>query len=154
MLAVSDTLDPRMYGPGSLDMNMNRRSVYFMIKRSELIPTMMLFDWPEHLVSIGRRSTTTIAPQALMFMNSPQGRRVSESLLNQVSEWEGEARLQQLFLRSYGRAPSAREASILLAFIDRQAASYSNAQVNAPEQRAWVDLCQTLLSSSEFIYID
>jgi hypothetical protein len=154
MLAVSDTLDPRMYGPGSLDMNMNRRSVYFMIKRSELIPTMMLFDWPEHLVSIGRRSTTTIAPQALMFMNSPQGRRVSESLLNQVSEWEGEARLQQLLLRSYGRAPSAREASILLAFIDRQAASYSNAQVNAPEQRAWVDLCQTLLSSSEFIYID
>ena len=27
-----------------------RRSVYFFIKRSQLIPMMMLFDWPEHLV--------------------------------------------------------------------------------------------------------
>ena len=77
MLSVSNTLDPRMYGPGSLDANMESKEHYFFIKRSQLIPTMMLFDWPEHLVSIGRRSTTTIAPQALMFMNSPQGRRIA-----------------------------------------------------------------------------
>ncbi len=74
MLAVSGRLDPAMYGPGTLDQNMTRRSIYFFIKRSQLIPMMMLFDWPEHLVSIGQRPVTTIAPQALMFMNSPQGR--------------------------------------------------------------------------------
>ena len=39
-----------MYGPGTLDPKMPRRSVYFFIKRSQLIPMMMLFDWPEHLV--------------------------------------------------------------------------------------------------------
>ena len=154
MLAVSDTLDPKMYGPGSLDTNMNRRSVYFMIKRSQLIPTMMLFDWPEHLVSIGRRSTTTIAPQALMFMNSPQGRRFSEALLKQVANSEPDARLQQLFMRCYGRLPTPREASMSEAFIDQQTEFYGDAKVNSPEQRAWADLCQTLLSSSEFIYID
>jgi len=154
MLAVSDTLDPKMYGPGSLDTNMKRRSVYFMIKRSQLIPTMMLFDWPEHLVSIGRRSTTTIAPQALMFMNSPQGRRFSEALLKQVANSEPDARLQQLFMRCYGRLPTPREASMSEAFIDQQTEFYGDAKVNSPEQRAWADLCQTLLSSSEFIYID
>ena len=41
---------------------------------------MMLFDWPEHLVSIGQRSTTTTAPQALMFMNSPLGRALRRGL--------------------------------------------------------------------------
>ncbi|MEJ7594976.1 MAG: PSD1 and planctomycete cytochrome C domain-containing protein [Planctomycetaceae bacterium] len=74
MLAVSGRLDLTQFGPGTLDQNMTRRSVYFFIKRSQLIPMMMLFDWPEHLVSIGQRPVTTIAPQALMFMNSPQGR--------------------------------------------------------------------------------
>ena len=61
---VAGMLDERMYGPGTLDATMRRRSVYFFIKRSQLIPMMMLFDWPEHLASIGQRSTTTIAPQA------------------------------------------------------------------------------------------
>ena len=56
MLAIAGLLDERMYGPGSLDPAMRRRSVYFFIKRSQLIPMMMLFDWPEHLVSIGQRS--------------------------------------------------------------------------------------------------
>ena len=55
MLAAAGRLDRRMYGPGSLDVEMPRRSVYFFIKRSRLIPMMMLFDWPEHLVSIGQR---------------------------------------------------------------------------------------------------
>ena len=48
-----------MFGAGTLDPNMRRRSVYFFIKRSQLIPSMMLFDWPEHLVGIGQRATTT-----------------------------------------------------------------------------------------------
>ena len=63
MLATAGRLDLRMYGPGSLTVEMPRRSVYFFIKRSQLIPMMMLFDWPEHLVSIGQRSVTTTAPR-------------------------------------------------------------------------------------------
>ena len=154
MLSVSNTLDPRMYGPGSLDANMNRRSIYFFIKRSQLIPTMMLFDWPEHLVSIGRRSTPTIAPQALMFMNSPQGRRIAESLYEQVVALDSKAKLEQLFLRCYGRPPSEQEARISLQFLQKQTKAYSSEALNDTETRAWIDLCQTLLGSSEFIYID
>ena len=54
MLAIAGLLDQRMYGPGTLDPGMSRRSVYFFIKRSQLVPMMMLYDWPEHLVSIGQ----------------------------------------------------------------------------------------------------
>ena len=55
LLASSGRLDSSMFGKGTLDPNMRRRSVYFFIKRSQLIPSMMLFDWPEHLVGIGQR---------------------------------------------------------------------------------------------------
>jgi hypothetical protein len=54
LLSVAGLLDPTPFGPGTLDQNMTRRSIYFFIKRSQLIPIMMLFDWPEHLVSIGQ----------------------------------------------------------------------------------------------------
>ena len=78
-------LDRRMYGPGSLDAEMPRRSVYFFIKRSQLIPMMMLFDWPEHLVSIGQRSTTTTAPQALAMLNSGLARHCAEGFAARVA---------------------------------------------------------------------
>ena len=58
---------------------------YLFIKRSRLIPMMMLFDWPEHLVSIGQRSTTTTAPQALAMLNSGLARHCAEGLAQRVA---------------------------------------------------------------------
>ena len=57
------SLSERMFGPGSLDEAQKRRSIYFTIKRSQLVPIMMLFDAPDSLQSLGIRSSTTIAPQ-------------------------------------------------------------------------------------------
>ena len=71
-----------MYGPGTLDDDSRRRSIYFTVKRSKLMPMMVVFDAPEALVGVGERPTTTIAPQALLLMNNPQvrsGRRVGEA---------------------------------------------------------------------------
>ena len=80
MLAVSGTLDRTLYGPGTLDEGHTRRSIYFMIKRSKLVPMMQLFDQPEPLVSVGGRPSTTIAPQALAFLNSPHVRGYAHEL--------------------------------------------------------------------------
>ena len=63
MLAAAGRLDTRMFGPGTLDPAMSRRSVYFRIKRSQLVPILMLFDWPEHLVSIGQRARRRRRPR-------------------------------------------------------------------------------------------
>ena len=67
-----------MFGPGTLDNGSRRRSIYFTIKRSQMIPAMQAFDAPEPLVSQGQRQTTTVAPQALMLMNSAQARSWAE----------------------------------------------------------------------------
>ena len=71
LLAVSGTLDERPFGPGTLDPNHKRRSIYFFVKRSRLVPTLVLFDGPDALQGVEQRGTTTIAPQALLLMNHP-----------------------------------------------------------------------------------
>src|SRR5262249_38278717 len=80
LLAVSGTLDRRMYGPGTLDEKHQRRSIYFFVKRSKLVPSMVLFDAPDALQGIDRRPTTTVAPQALLLLNSPTVRGYAEGL--------------------------------------------------------------------------
>ena len=54
MLAVRGLLDRRMFGPGTLDEDQQRRSIYFTVKRSQLIPMMVLFDAPDALQGLGR----------------------------------------------------------------------------------------------------
>ena len=152
MLSVSGQLDRTMFGPGTLDSSMKRRSVYFFIKRSRLIPEMMLFDWPEHLVSIGQRTSTTIAPQALMFMNSPQGRSYAESFaasLSTKTDMIGHA-----YRSAIGREPSPDERTLAEAFIAGQAAEYRSAGRNDADQVALADLCQAIFSMNEFVYVD
>jgi hypothetical protein len=154
LLQTAAALDTRMYGPGSLDPNMRRRSVYFFIKRSQLIPMMMLFDWPEHLVSIGQRSTTTTAPQALLFMNSPQGRQYAEGLARRLDGESAGPAVEHAYRIAFGRAPTGPEKRLALDFLARQSASHRRADLDDADHRARVDLCQTLLSMNEFVYVD
>ncbi len=153
MLSVAGMLDTRMYGPGTLDPNMRRRSVYFFIKRSALIPMMMLFDWPEHLVSIGQRSTTTIAPQALLFLNSPQARQYAEGFARRLQGGPGAA-VERGYWLAVGRAPDSREKQLALTFLAQQADVYRRAGRIDADHLARVDFCQALMSMNEFIYVD
>lgn len=152
LLAVSGQLDPTMFGAGTLDQNMTRRSIYFFIKRSQLIPMMMLFDWPEHLVSIGQRSNTTVAPQALLLMNSPQGRRYATGLVERLDRSTREISIAQAYRLCFGRTPSDSELSVANRFLMAQELQYQAANHLHPEQTALIDLCQALLASSEFVY--
>ncbi|EAQ78018.1 PSD1 and planctomycete cytochrome C domain-containing protein [Blastopirellula marina] len=150
MLSVSGQLDRTMFGPGTLDEGMNRRSVYFFIKRSRLIPTMMLFDWPEHLVSIGSRSETTTAPQALSMMNSPHTRSYAESFAAASPSGSVEARITAAYQKAVQRDPTEQELKTAAAFVAAQA----ERDGSGGEQGALVDLCQALFGLNEFIYID
>ncbi|UUO07394.1 PSD1 and planctomycete cytochrome C domain-containing protein [Blastopirellula sp. J2-11] len=150
MLSVSGQLDPTMFGPGTLDEGMKRRSVYFFIKRSRLIPTMMLFDWPEHLVSIGSRSETTTAPQALSIMNSPHTRSYAESFAAALPSGSVEERITAAYQKAVQRDPTEQELKAASEFIAAQA----QRDGENGQQAALVDLCQALFGLNEFIYID
>lgn len=154
LLAVSGMMDRTMYGPGTLDASMKRRSIYFFIKRSQLIPMMMLFDWPEHLVSIGQRQSTTIAPQALVFMNNPLTRSAAESLAAYSTDSTAAAQLDAIFLRILSRSPSDAERDAAMRFIAQAKQVRVEQDSPSPEKMALADFCQILLSCNEFIYVD
>jgi len=145
LLAVSGLLDPTLYGPGSRAESMVRRSIYFTIKRSQLPGSMLVFDWPEHLVSIGRRTSTTVAPQSLYLMNSPQARRAAEAL---AARSGGD--LAQIYDLALNRAPSDAELAASSSFLEHQATLYPAANAAAS---ALADFCQALLSSNEFLHL-
>jgi hypothetical protein len=153
ILAVSGLLDDRMYGPGTLDERMRRRSIYFFIKRTQLIPTMMLFDWPEHLVSIGQRGTTTTASQALMFLNSKLGRDSAEGLAKRLTSGDSKEAMRQAYRIAYGREPTSVEVQIADGFLAEQTAAHERDGRPDPGRLALVDFCQALMGGSEFIYI-
>lgn len=154
LLAVSGMMDRTMYGPGTLDANMKRRSIYFFIKRSQLISMMMLFDWPEHLVSIGQRQSTTIAPQALALMNHPISRSAAESIANSMPTPLGAKQLDSMFLRILSRMPTESEREGALRFIASAEQMRREQSSGSPEKMAVADFCQILLCCNEFIYVD
>jgi hypothetical protein len=151
-----------MYGPGSLDEAQRRRSIYFTIKRSELVPMMQVFDAPEALTSMGDRPSTTIAPQALLLLNNPNVRASARAFA---------ARLMPAFDRSTAdavragyriaicREPEPDELTESTAFIEHQRALHESdprPTGRPPKARdlALLDFCQVLMCLNEFVYVD
>lgn len=164
MLSISGLLDRRMFGRGSLDESMRRRSIYFTIKRSKLIPTMMLFDWPEHLVSIGKRPVTTTAPQALLMMNNPQTREYAAAFASRMvrrvkgdqkkpADREYNEAIEFGYQSIYGREPGAEEIESAEAFLTKQIKVYAELDGKTAEVSAFTDFVQVLFAGNEFIFV-
>lgn len=138
-----------------------RRSVYMFHKRVVQYPLMQVFDAPDASVSCGRRNNTTVAPQALALLNDPflrdratdfAKRLISEKGANR-SDW-----VTRSFQLALSRPPNERELNTSLEFIDKQTIGRSKRQPNSSadetQHQALADLCQSLFSLSEFIYVD
>jgi hypothetical protein len=157
MLAISGQLDRKMFGAGTLNEASKRRSIYFTVKRSKLISTMQIFDAPEALVGVGARPSTTVAPQALLFMNNVHVRGYAKALAAQLAKQSGDSTdvaIRQGYLITIGRTPTDTEKADLTAFLASQTASYTAAKKANARELALTDLCQTLMSLNEFIYAE
>jgi hypothetical protein len=146
-LAVSGLLDRTMFGPGTLDQKMKRRSIYFFVKRSKLVPMMQLFDWPDTMTSLGRRTVTTTPSQALVFINSPEVREMAthfaRSLASERDPVEAAVR------RARGTPPTGAERELMLEFLNNQTHSHGG-----KKEPALVDFCHALLATNEMIYVE
>jgi mono/diheme cytochrome c family protein len=157
ILAVSGTLDERMHGPGTLDPAQKRRSIYFFVKRSKLVPTMVLFDAPDALQGIDRRPATTVAPQALLLLNNPTVRGCAESFARRISPRDDTALADTVragYRSALGRQPADGELADSVQFLQEQIESYQADKKGSARQLALADFCQVLLGLNEFIYVD
>jgi cytochrome c553 len=154
MLAVSGKLDSTMYGPGTLDEGMNRRSIYFFVKRSRIIPLMLLFDAPNALTGMGSRATTTVAPQALVLMNNPQVQGYAKAFAERLAGKPAEDAVRAAYEMAFCREPKPDELADAVTFLRDQAAQYQSAGRADAATAAMHDFCQALLSLNEFVYVD
>src|SRR5262249_36784423 len=101
-------------------------------------------------ISMGRRNTSTVATQALYFLNSPfvmdQARAAAKSLLAQPNI-DDAMRVERAYRVALGRPPTERERQLALAFV--------GAAMTADERlRAWERFYQTLFACIDFRYVE
>jgi hypothetical protein len=176
ILAASGTLDPALYGPsvmphiseyqdgrgkpasGPLDGN-GRRSIYLQVRRNFLPPLFLAFDYPLPISTIGRRSSSTVASQALILMNN-------EFVAQQAAQWgrrvaaeqaDVRQRLEKMFVTAFARPPEAAEIDEVTAFLEEQQTRYGGGHGagghGAGDAGVWADLAHVLFNSTEFLFV-
>lgn len=136
----------------------NRRSIYLPVIRNNLYDAMSLFDCTDGTVPNGDRASSTVASQALFFMNSPLVIKASEEcaarLLQQFPDSERQ-RVEQLFWQTVGRGPAETEWKAISESIPRLTEQLRTDGVADGElsTMVWTNLVQTVLMSNEFLYV-
>ncbi|HEX3448291.1 MAG TPA: PSD1 and planctomycete cytochrome C domain-containing protein [Isosphaeraceae bacterium] len=169
ILHLSGRLAITLYGPpvpvaedtvGHIlpDKDSARRSLYLQSRRTKPVSLLATFDFPTMAVNCDRRATSTSATQSLVLMNS-------EFVLSHAGHVA--RRVRQLTSAGSASDQLAREATCAWKLVYQRAIT--------PEERAWVNeyvsrqlstsgpdrelavltnLCQQLLISNEFLYVD
>jgi mono/diheme cytochrome c family protein len=153
LLFVSGQLDDRKYGPGTLDESSRRRSIYFTMKRSRLIPMLVIFDAPDGTVGVAERPATTVAPQALLMMNNPQVRSWARAFGKRIGEAKTPpAATRRAYRLALSRNATPDELAQGVAFVKAQESSYAG-KADAREL-ALADFCQVVMCLNEFMYVE
>jgi cytochrome c553 len=136
-----------------------RRAIYLPIIRNALYDMFQAFDYGDPSMVNAHRPTTTVAPQALYVMNSPfvidLAKAWATELLSNPTASDTE-RISQAYQKAFARPPLPAETQRVQQYI---AAYEAHLKATQPEEGkrtllAWRSLCQILLSSNEFIYIN
>jgi len=139
-----------------------RRSVFIYAKRNLPYPLLAAFDFPDMHEACGCRSMTTIAPQALMLLNShlvlDAARHLAARARIQSETADPNGAIARAWMLALGRSATPAELDSARQFLSEQqelisaAASEKPASESADE--AFVDLCHALLNSNEFLFIE
>lgn len=139
------------------DYTSHRRSLYLPIIRNHVFDLFQLLDFPDPAVPTGDRATTTVAPQALLMLNSDFVMQSADELVARlfVETGDDDQRLTRLYAVTYGREPSADERSANRAFLAKVEPSLVTTEPDADKRRrqAWNILCHVTLAANEFIYV-
>jgi hypothetical protein len=124
-------------------------------RRTQVVTLLQLFDAPTIVGSCGVRTTSTVPLQALALLNSDFARARARSFarrLEREAGTEADRRVVHAFVVACGREPNADERAACGRFLKPQQQVYAG-QADAAE-RAWADLCQMVLASNAFLYVE
>jgi hypothetical protein len=179
ILAVSGRLDVRPYGPPVplLDDSVGqvapandspRRSVYLQVRRTRPVSFLAAFDAPVMTVNCERRLANTGAPQSLMLLNShfvlshaqAMARRLRSArppgpAAKERSLPDSHRLIDAAWQLAYQRPISPEERAWARGFVAEQLEGLGkNHHGGEPDLAVLSNLCQQLLISNEFLYVD
>jgi len=130
-----------------------RRSVYSPVLRNSLPELFEAFDFADPSLVVGKRSDSTVAPQALFMMNHPwvmeQSQSAAQKLLAEQLT-DDRTRVARAYRLVLGRAPTDGEVTLALKFLPAE----STASEAAKRTEAWGRFYQALFASVDFRYLN
>ncbi|MEX2287118.1 MAG: PSD1 and planctomycete cytochrome C domain-containing protein [Planctomycetaceae bacterium] len=178
VLAVSGILEPTPGGPpvplkslpdGQTEIDVDklpravdqyRRSVYLFARRNYQLTEMRVFDQPSVAHNCTRRGSSAVVLQSLTMLNGKflfeQAERFA-ARVRQSASADGPGRIRQAFRIALGREVSPEELQLTQKLLDEQCARYAAESPSSPQaaaDAALVDLCQMLLNTNEFLYVN
>lgn len=176
MLAVADKLHVPMFGSpspvalqgdGSVitadDAASNRRSIYLIVRRSQHLTLLDLFDTPMMETNCTERKVSIVPLQALAMLNGPFAERAATALADRVlRDASNDAdRIDLAYRGLMTRTASAHErqaiadflASVLAEQLGAKLATATDAEKQAATRAAWIQAALVLLNTSEFLYL-
>jgi hypothetical protein len=194
MLSVSGDLNPRLGGPSvpvaedgegqatlgrrilneglyagieDIGSEKYRRSIYLQSKRGLPLSLLETFDMPAMNPNCDARRCSTVAPQALLFLNEQSIIQFSEKTAQRLwSETpEPQTRIARLFLKLFSKSPTDPELASCQEYLASQREVFAadpnpdwrkrmENESHAPDLRALASLCQVLMASNRFLYVD
>jgi hypothetical protein len=178
VLAVSGKLDRTIGGPpGLVDWTPDglltvsdkgpspsskwRRSLYVLARRNYPLTFLEVFDFPTLALNCTRRSNSATPLQSLTFLNSEFVMEQAEYFASRVNQLAGNdaplgKRIEEAFLLALARKPTATEMKNCEEHLKKQTELYR--ELKSPNevasQQALTSMCQMLLSTNEFLYVD
>jgi hypothetical protein len=147
LLAVSGRLNEQLGGPQVKDIlapQETRRTVYAHMDRLSLPALLRTFDVPSPDTSSPQRDTTTVAPQALFFLNNEFIQTCSKSMMARPEirdEGDQLKRIDRLYRLLFARRPASDEVELGRQFLDES-------------HGAWERYVRALLMTNEFVFVD
>lgn len=143
---------------GNLHQPSRQRSVYLCYLRSAPPPELAAFDLPDFTSVTGKRDVSTVTSQALYLFNSPfvieQAELFARSVMTETADPFGRAKAA--WRRTYLREPTEKELEQAVELVRATAADLGSEAISDEEKdaKACASLCQALLVTNEFRYVD
>lgn len=183
ILAISGQLNPLAGGPGvypkisravletqsrpgdgwhtSDPLQAARRSVYVFLKRTLLVPELEVLDFPGTEESCEQRVVSTVAPQALTFLNGEFIHEQAQAFAERLARESGPdpaARIERAYRLAFCRVPNERERAAVLEFLAKNKAqvmadSQGQLTAAAADLKALAAFCLVLLNTNELAYV-
>ncbi len=148
--------DPQVKGRRQqLDLDdLKRRTMYIPVRRGNIPVLLTTFDYGDATTASEGRSRTNVAPQALFMINSrfvvERSKEFAKRLLDDAALSDTQ-RIERAYLLALTRRPEPDEVDSALTYIGNLEKQLGKSDAH---RTAWQSLCQVLIATNEFLYLN